>query len=93
MLWPLGAFHRVCEGTGGSLVFIALSVTLLARGVAATRTAACRIARLRNNLVGVRQAYSAFVNKPDFPLPAIRRCRNWGLRTPNRIHQEPASPK
>ena len=93
MLWPLGAFHLVCEGTGGPLVFIAVSVALLRGGVAATWTAACRIARPRNNLVWVGQAHSAFVNDPDFPLPAIRRCRNWDLRTPDQIYQEPVSPK
>ena len=93
MISPLGMFHRVCEGTGGSLAFVALSVALLECGVAAIRTTAGRIARLRNNLVGVGQAHSAFVNEPDFPLPAIRRCRSWGLQTPNQIHQESASPK
>lgn len=76
ILWPQGLFDLGSEGTAGSLVFIALRAALLAGGVAAIRMATRRLARLKNNLVEVGKAHSAFVNEPEFQLPTNGSSRN-----------------
>ena len=70
-LWPQGTFRLVSDGTITALPLVALGAVLLFGGTALLTVAIRRLARLRNHLVSTGKAHSAFVNEPDFQLPAI----------------------
>ena len=71
IFWPRGIFDIVSNGTAQSVPLVALGGASLIVGVAVITVAMRRLARLRNYLVGVGKAHSAFVNEPDFQLPTI----------------------
>ena len=71
LLWPQGLFRLFSDGTAAALPLVALGAVFLFGGTALLTVAIRRLARLRSHLVSAGKAHSAFVNEPDFQLPAI----------------------
>jgi len=72
LLWPRGIFQVVTKGVSTEvLTLVTIGVASLLIGAVLITAAIRRLARLRNNLVSVGKANSAFVNEPDFQMPSI----------------------
>ena len=72
LLWPRGIFQVVTKGASTEmLTLVTIGVAALLVGAVLITAAIRRLTRLRNHLVSVGKANSAFVNEPDFQMPSI----------------------
>lgn len=71
LLWPRGMFSLITTAAIDSLVLIALGVVACAGGVLLVVDSAHRVTRLRHTHNSVGKAHEAFVNEPDYGMPAI----------------------